>query len=518
MFTPNYPTIRVLPPPASSKIVSDVFLLSFRCLLIIGLFAFGHSAQAQVGNCGIIVELSAKKVSDNTPVVITPDGKVCIPQCKRQPPSNGQQGVETGAILPCDEENELYITAVVTTSNPTLDLSTVSFNWDVNGGSSSTGFGGIVSSGATELSSPTGSRTFRITIKSNAAHWEWTPGTLVLKYALPPRKLVCEVPKDSLECGTCSGSSTLLKVYKAGQYPENEVIVGPQCLKPGMRVTYTIVPRFTAAPVGIIPDDYHWNLEPNGLYPSPIQGLKVVYFSGDRSSVTVDVLNNYKGDILKVLPGTRNNCNSVPMELDLGLIPKPFSIRRTDDTTKTSICLPADGTPGAPFELEIPSSQLTYDATYIWEASPGFTIQLLSDFPKNTRVRVIPEIDDEENCPRGRTGWVQAKLFNKCAKGDPPQYDPEPFITSNRFIINRSLVPGVHTIQSEIGSNVCVNDLGVGIRFWVDGLACGMAGSLTWELPEGWYHSRGYPRPFGPKDTGFETVIHAVVCNGKNTL
>jgi hypothetical protein len=160
---------------------------------------------------------------------------------------------------------------------------------------------------------------------------------------------------------------------------------------------------------------------------------------------------------------------------------------------------------------------LTYDATYIWEASLGFTIQLLSDFPKNTRVRVIPKIDNPNICPRGSTGWVQAKLFNKCAKGDPPQYDPEPFITSNRFIINRSLVPGVHTIQSEIGSNVCVNDLGVDIRFWVDGLACGMAGSLTWELPEGWYHSRGYPRPFGPKDTGFETVIHAVVCNGKNT-
>jgi hypothetical protein len=267
----------------------------------------------------VVTDNGGIKITISASVAIT-DGKVCIPQCLRDPQTGYNN--DAGDAQTCN--NTITLTAVIENTGFPGALSSVSYNWLVNGSGSGTGNGGIEPVGSPTAVIPVpgdpSKLTTSITVKSKASNWNWTPGSVGFSYQVPPVPIFC--PDDPINpistCPGFSGAGPTLIVYKDGTYPPvegtDEVIMGPKCVKIGDIVSFTVYPRFTWVPTAF-PDSYQWNVnETNSSSTFPfglswLPGLKVLYWSGDRSSVTVLVEQNFAGGNLNVVAGTANSCN-----------------------------------------------------------------------------------------------------------------------------------------------------------------------------------------------------------------
>ncbi len=442
-------------------------------------------------NCGIKITLTSS-------VNIT-DGKVCIPQCTRQiQPGYNNDG---GALVECN--NTITITAVIENVGFPGNINAVNYTWLVNGGGSGTGNGGIEQVGnATPVTPVAGTNpvklTTQIVVRSKASNWNWTPGSVGLSFTATPVPIFCPGnPNPVSTCPGCSGGSPTLVVYKDGTYPPvegtQEVIMGPRCVKIGDIVSYTVYPRYTWVQTAF-PDSYQWNVNEtntNQAFPFGLQwleGLRVLYWSGDRSSVTVLVEPNFVGGNLEINAGTANNCNHEIYRLAIGLNPTKFKLVATSINGVTqsppvsAICLPMDASVHT-FDLEIVSDENLPNGQprplgnldFTWEAILNDAFIRVDNGNDNIRATYKTVVDDA--CPRGSAGSINVRTTTNCPAPNTPY--------SASIPINRSFTDQVITTVPE-QSPICIDDIGTRYDFFVNNLSCGA--SVSWTPPgDGWY-------------------------------
>lgn len=452
--------------------------------------AQGNGSVSSI-NCGIKITLTASAPISN--------GKVCIPQCLRA----NQPGYNNDAGIPETCNNTITVTATVENVGYPGNVANVPFTWLINGSGSGSGNGGIEQVGtATPLTqnpfiTPT-VYTTQVVIKSRASNWNWTPGSVSLSFQAPPVPIYCPGnPNPVSTCPGCSGVSPTLVVYKDGTYPPvegtEEVIMGPKCVKIGDIVSYTVYPRYTWVPTAF-PDSYLWNVNEtntNQTFPfglTWLQGLKVLYWSGDRSSVTVLVEQDFTGGEIQINAGTANNCNNEKYKLTLGLIPTKFKLVATSingvgqSPPVSAICLPMDENVYT-FDLEIVSDELLPNGqprplgnlTFTWEALANNAFTKIDDGSDNKKATYRSEIP--EGCPRGSAGSINVRTTTNCPAPNTPYLASIP--------VNRSFTDQqITTVPNQ--SPICIDDLGNRYDFFVNNLSCGA--SVSWTPPgEGWY-------------------------------
>lgn len=339
----------------------------------------------------------------------------------------------------------------------------------------------------------------QVTVKSKASNWNWTPGSVSLSFTAPPVPIYCPGdPNPISTCPGCSGVSPTLVVYKDGTYPPvegtDEVIMGPKCVKIGDIVSYTVYPRYTWVQTAF-PDSYQWNVnETNTTEAFPfglqwLKGLRVLYWSGDRSSITVMVENDFDGGELQINAGTANSCNTEIYRLSLGLIPTRFKIVATsiDGVVQSppieAICLPMDASQHT-FKLEVisdeyyPGTQILRslgNLNFVWSHGPSPAFQKIDNGSKKTQSEYQSLI--YEGCPRGSAGSITVTTTTNCPVPNTPY--------SAGIQIKRSFTDQeITTVPNQ--SPICIDDIGSRYDFFINNLSCNS--DVTWTPPgPGWY-------------------------------
>jgi hypothetical protein len=144
------------------------------------------------------------------------------------------------------------------------------------------------------------------------------------------------------ESGSCGDATTSLDIYKS--FEETPLIIGPDCIRAGEKVTYSVCPILSVNP-GIDFDTYAWGDFdiPNSITFPP--GLNFEYYSSDHSSVTFTVSSNWNGGTIYCKFG---QCNTGVSSKAIGIqTPAPINISVNGNTVTnlSTICLDATTSP-----------------------------------------------------------------------------------------------------------------------------------------------------------------------------
>lgn len=473
--------------------------MAFPASIIFSLAALAQGSVSSI-NCGIKITLSA-----DAPIT---EGKLCIPQCKRSVSSEGYQN-DAGAPLPC--ENTITITATIENVGYPGTIPTNIFTWLINGDPEINDNGGIELVGVPSafVVGTGGIITSSVTIKSRASNWNWTPGTVALKFAAPPVPIYCPGQNEPIStCPGCSGVSPLLIVYKEGvmdpEPGEPFVIIGPQCVKAGERYLYAVINRFTKREPSF-GDGYKWNVRRDGVADEPlpnsmsyIDHLYQKNIDLDKSSIWIEVLPAFTGGDLKVVAGTGNNCNANVYSMTLKMVPNDFKILMVGsggtelaEPIEGSVCRYMDDQTSMTFKV-VPA-----DAAKPLPTGKRFSISFL---PNNGFNPAPPpfEVDAEEEftitpataftCPNGYAGSLSAKMVFDCPVPNSSK--------SAGFAIKRKFRDHfIYTIPE--ANRVCIDNVGEAYNFYIDGVSCNAGISWNQVPKKGWYDHEPQPTLVG---------------------
>jgi hypothetical protein len=326
------------------------------------------------------------------------------------------------------------------------------------------------------------------------------------KYAKGKLKVTCRVQYDynylEEEC-TDSGPIYHNRTYTyfTNLYGEFEIrkqfsdltgneITGPECVKTGDRVTYSVAPWVSMYQLNTVGfDEYDWDI------PSGVAQGDVLYYSADYSSVTFYVGNNFDGKTISVRMGACNLPGQTPITLTLRAQPGVPSLP-DGISFATGWCLPL-GT-GA---QSITIGNTDPSATYIWEGlegwkdTPTYEVNEANGYTLN----FIPQNDARE---------LTLRVIDIC--GNDKEY---------KLKVNRTL-SGSNLIQTVSGEQcVAPNQY---VPFKVTGVDNSVA--LIWRIVEGegWSIYPGAEtsaQPFIMTGTGSATIeVTASGCPGSTTI
>ncbi len=254
----------------------------------------------------------------------------------------------------------------------------------------------------------------------------------------------------------CDAFRTSVDLYKTFTSPDP--IVGPSCLRPGEKVTYSIKPIITtptqiAQEIGV--DTYTWKI--NGVtsdeFSSP---WPFSYASGDKSSITITAPANLSGNTtLSVIVGSK--CN--------GGTPKTFTI-----VTKASIPSFAGTIPSciatsssAPFTLSVTAQP---GVTYAWSKTLGGAWTVSAPTVANGLNTVTITPDAGVNATAAEITVVANNTGCESAV--------------NKILITRQLTAGINAINGGLGCLV----VNTPVAFSLQNPPANS--TFTWTAPAGW--------------------------------
>jgi len=149
--------------------------------------------------------------------------------------------------------------------------------------------------------------------------------------------------------------STQIEIRKEFADLTGNEIVGPECVKSGQTVTYSVAPWVSTYDLNVVGfDDYRWNI------PAGVAQGNVLYYSADKSSVTFVVGNNFDGKTISVQLGACNIPTQVPLTLTLKAEPGVPTLPGNVNFSQ-GLCIPLGIT-----SYPITISNTDPNATYIW--------------------------------------------------------------------------------------------------------------------------------------------------------
>ena len=274
------------------------------------------------------------------------------------PGATSTNGNDYFYCMPVDDPGTLFKANITGLNGGSTIDSVVSYSWSV--------LGGIDIVGGTIINP--------VTIKPKTGN---DYATQYSKYAKGRLTVTCKVQhkyqyilKDCDESGFVTYDtlwyeyhayySTTIEIRKQFSDLTSNAIVGPECVKYGQSVTYSVAPWVSLYQLNYVGfDDYEWNI-PVGVS----QGL--LYYSADKSSVTFTVGNKFEGKTISVRMGACNLSGQKPLTLTLKAEP---GVPTLPDNINFSqgLCVPLDA-----ISYSIPLSNTTPDAVYVWGNLEGW--------------------------------------------------------------------------------------------------------------------------------------------------